>query len=348
MIAEFIQKLKILKKETDEIHINVKIADLIIDLEGKLDEKKIDISRTILKCPICSAKYRKNEIDFECPYCNHEIYIEELLHKEEKTSEENSQKCFMGNCIHLDPEDDDYCKDLEAQRGKWGKCHEFKEKDSGDISRNQIIISKEDWEFVYEYAKLGIYEECHDDGNYLDNDCYKARMERLEKASEGENSETDNNQKGELIKVEDLVNKKELTEKFFGYLNYFFEHYTKGDEGIFEYWEKVKNHYEKEASEGEQSEKDREISSTPDVIQQKVKGILISDSKLSEPNWATPEYISMEEHNFKQKELIMKIYDDLRKAHDHLLERNEDEHYYGTIAHWQLLYLIKKWEKELK
>ena len=36
--------------------------------------------------------------------------------------------CFMGNCIHLDPNDDDFCRDYEAQSGKWGKCYEFKEK----------------------------------------------------------------------------------------------------------------------------------------------------------------------------------------------------------------------------
>jgi len=140
---------------------------------------------------------------------------------------------------------------------------------------------------------------------------------------------------------------KELTEKFFGYLNYFFEHYTKGDEGIFEYWEKVKNHYEKEASggekekmtddeimrfneelmakinkrevqpledsEGEKVEGSSKVSVTANVSMQEVGLPTKSgdDSKLSEPNWATPEYISMEEHEIKMKNQIAAFLNDL-------------------------------------
>lgn len=35
------------------------------------------------------------------------------------------KKCFMGNCLKLDPYHSDHCLDLEAQQGKWGKCLEY-------------------------------------------------------------------------------------------------------------------------------------------------------------------------------------------------------------------------------
>ena len=46
----------------------------------------------------------------------------------------------MGDCVHLDPNDNDPCRDYEAQSGKWGQCKEFKEKEvSRSLSHDAMI-----------------------------------------------------------------------------------------------------------------------------------------------------------------------------------------------------------------
>jgi len=52
----------------------------------------------------------------------------EAEHRREQASGDISRKCFMGDCDHLHPDDDDLCKDYSAQQGTHGECFEFKEK----------------------------------------------------------------------------------------------------------------------------------------------------------------------------------------------------------------------------
>lgn len=51
--------------------------------------------------------------------------------------------------------------------------------------------------------------------------------------------------------------------------------------------------------------------------------------------------------NESEKLLIRRVIFDLKKSHEHLIEMNEHEHYIGSIANWQFIYLINKWEREL-
>jgi len=44
-------------------------------------------------------------------------------------------------------------------------------------------------------------------------------------------------------------------------------------------------------------------------------------------------------------EVISEFLEDLKKSHNHCLDQNKYEHYYGTIANWQFIFLIEKWKK---
>ena len=55
------------------------------------------------------------------------------------------KKCFMGDCKKLYDENDP-CEDIEAQQGKWGRCHEFEpydeseECDEGEMENYTILL----------------------------------------------------------------------------------------------------------------------------------------------------------------------------------------------------------------
>jgi len=64
--------------------------------------------------------------DVDCIMYDLMNIIRPYLDKDRQTS---VLRCFMGDCVHLDPNDNDPCKDYEARSGKWGKCKEFKPKE---------------------------------------------------------------------------------------------------------------------------------------------------------------------------------------------------------------------------
>lgn len=65
-------------------------------------------------------------------------YCEEQRKKEQ---ENDSRRCFMGDCERLYSKDDP-CKDHEAQSGRWGKCKEFEPKKKERAGR--IIMNSEE------------------------------------------------------------------------------------------------------------------------------------------------------------------------------------------------------------
>jgi len=118
------------------------------DLLRELDSKSVHNDPILKKYREKFKEMERKDIEFYKKYHQSRLDFE----KAEKLIEKTEKKgCFMGDCVHLYPEDDDPCKDEEAQRGVWGKCHEFKKKDpwfdyethTDPITKVEISMKKE-------------------------------------------------------------------------------------------------------------------------------------------------------------------------------------------------------------
>ena len=158
----------------------------------------------------------RGDLSYVCKDCGYDTFIEKrnkdgnLTHLIKKdsggeklvgsnTARQNSRIAvretpYKTNSKPPEPVNDHYCifkknkcyicgKDEPREDDKINTLHKIKMIIKLDYPELRVV-KREDLQWVYEQAKLGIYEDCKDDGGFLDEDLYQRIINKLNRIKE--------------------------------------------------------------------------------------------------------------------------------------------------------------------